>query len=160
MGRLEAIPLFSDSSLAADGWQLCRGERRSGRGCWRKLTDDQRLQRFDRLEIFGRDFRLWNGEIELRLDGEHQIDHVHRCQTDIHQQGCRVELGCDRILVENGFDESKQPALDVSVLGLHFSSHLSASNSPSPAGTLGVPESVGGGRDYSSAASLKTVNPV
>jgi hypothetical protein len=97
---------------------------------------------------------LWNREIELGFDSEHQVDHVHRGQTDIHEQRGRLKIGSNRILFEDGFDESKQSALDIAS-GLHFDfspvvsiPSLLAKNPSHDA------------RDYNSTTALKTVNPV
>jgi len=81
--------------------------RGSGGRCRRELSDNEPAQGVDRLEIFRRDFRLRNSEIELGLDGEHQIDHVHRRQSDIDQQRLRIEIGYDCVLVKDGADQSE-----------------------------------------------------
>ena len=88
------------------------------------LIDDHVLQRIDRLEILRRDFRLRNREIELGFHTEHQVDHIHRRQADVHQQRLRIDLGRDRVLREDRLDESKDPVFHI-VNGVHFLSfHL------------------------------------
>ena len=128
--------------------------RRSGRRCARQLTDNQPGQRFDRLKIFRRDLGLRDGEIKLGLDGEHQIDHVHRRQTDIHQQGCRLEIGGNRVLLEDGFDESEQPALDIAN-GLHVRFLTCRGDFD-----IACRKASHDGRDYNYETILRTVNPV
>ena len=83
------------------------------------LIDDHLLQRIDRLEILRRDFRLRNREIELGFHTEHQVDHIHRRQSDIHQQRFRIDLGRDRVLREDRLDDSKDPVFYI-VNGVHF----------------------------------------
>src|SRR5271165_3214685 len=46
---------------------------------------DQRLDRADGMKVFGRDFRLRDGYVELQLDGEHQIDHLERADAEVAQ---------------------------------------------------------------------------
>jgi hypothetical protein len=67
----------------------------------RELACDQALQRCDRLEILRRDLILRDHEIELGFDTEHQIDHVHRGETDVHQQRAGSDFGGNRILFED-----------------------------------------------------------
>ena len=70
------------------------------------------LQRLHRLEILGRDLGLRKGEIELGFDLEHQLDHIHRAQSDIYQPRLRVEIGGDRVLLEDTPDDGKNAVLD------------------------------------------------
>src|SRR5271169_1792017 len=105
------------------GWGEARSgtiRRRSGRRCKLQLSEDHPLQRFDRLEILRRDLRLRDREIEFRLHAKHQIDHVHRRQSDVHQQRFRSQLGRDRILFEDRLDESKDAVLNIGIDGLHL----------------------------------------
>ena len=88
------------------------------------LIDDHLLQRFHGLEILRGDFRLRDREIELGFHTEHQVDHIHRRQSDVHKQRFRIDLGRDRVLREDRLDESKDPVFHI-VNGVHFLSfHL------------------------------------
>ena len=118
-----APPRSSSSARCRTSWR--RTNRQKARrpdqaalsACnWRAII---RFQRFDRLEILRRDLGLRNREIELGFDAEHQIDHVHRGQPDIHQPRVRIELHGNRILLEDRLDQRKDPALNVGVKGLH-----------------------------------------
>ena len=75
--------------------------------------NDHPFQRFDRLEILRRDLGLRNREVEFGFDREHQVDHVHRGQPDIHQPRFGSDVGCDRVLLEDRLDEGKDTVLNV-----------------------------------------------
>jgi hypothetical protein len=85
-----------------------------------ELSNDHLLQRFDRLEIVRCDFSLRDGEIELCLNAEHQIDHVHRRQSGIDQERFHTNLGLDRVVLEDRPDDSKDPILNIEIGWLHF----------------------------------------
>jgi hypothetical protein len=96
-----------------------------------QLIDDHQLQRFDRLEILRRDFSLRNRKIKFSFDTEHQVDHVHRCQPDIHKPRFRENFRYNRILIEDCLDESKDPVLNVDVNDLPLQLHLPSRQSQS-----------------------------
>jgi hypothetical protein len=93
--------------------------RRSGR-LGLQLADDHRLKRVDRLKILRRDLRLRDRQIEFGFDAEHQIDHVHRRQPDIHQPRFRTDFCSNRVLLEDGLDQIKDPIPNVGVEALHL----------------------------------------
>src|SRR5204862_6673451 len=99
-------------------------DRRSSGPFSFELSLDYPLQRPDRLKVVRRDFGLRNGQVEFGFHTEHQIDHIHRRQADIRQSRIRMNDGGNRVLLEDCVDESKDPAWNVGVEGLH------SSNSP------------------------------
>jgi hypothetical protein len=85
-----------------------------------ELIYDHQFQRFYRLEILWRDLRLRDCEIEFGFYTEHQIDHIHRRQPDIHQSRFRTNVGSNRVLFEDRLDENQNPVLNVGVNPLHL----------------------------------------
>src|SRR5262249_10616205 len=65
----------------------------------------QRTDGRDRSETLRRDVRLGNGDVELGFNGQHEIDHVQRAETQIAE--VLVGRGWDRkgALVENSLDQ-------------------------------------------------------
>jgi hypothetical protein len=85
-----------------------------------ELVEDHQVPRLHRLEILGRDLWLRKGEIELGFDLEHQCDHIHRVQSDIHQPRLRLDIRLDRVLLEDALDDEKNTVLDAGIYVLHF----------------------------------------
>jgi hypothetical protein len=107
-----ADPLTHDDGVKT----LCASRRLFGL----QLACNHPLQRPDRLEILGRDLSLRDREIEFGFDRQHQVDHVHRGQPDIHQPRLGVHFRHDRVLFEDRLDQRKDPALDIGVEVLHL----------------------------------------
>ena len=85
-----------------------------------QLARDHPFKRLNRLEIFRRDLVLGNREVEFSFNAQHQIDHVHRSQTDIDQPRIRRNLGIDRILHEDRLDQRNDAITDIGVKTLHI----------------------------------------
>jgi hypothetical protein len=92
----------------------------SGRRPQFELGSDHPFQRFNRLEILRRNLGLRDCEIEFRFHAEHQIDHIHRRQPDIHQSRFRINLDGNRVLFEDRLDENQDPVLNVGIKSLHL----------------------------------------
>src|SRR3569833_138309 len=84
-----------------------------------QLFRDKLLQRLQGLEVLRRNQLLRNGEIELGLEPEHQIDHDHRHQSDNDQQRNRSDNRGDRILRENVAHQCRDPAANLTIDVLH-----------------------------------------
>jgi hypothetical protein len=122
-GSIDAIATTASRYRLANGRQSVR--RRRDRVCgsgvfWLELIDDHQLQGFDRLEILWRYLGLRNREVEFGFDTKHQVDHVHRCQPDIHQMRFRTNFHGNRVLVEDRLDESKDTELNIGAKGFHL----------------------------------------
>jgi hypothetical protein len=78
------------------------------------------LQRRNGSEVFRSDHGLRNREIELSLNAEHQVDHVHRRQADIDQERFRVNFGGDRVLDQDRSHECNNPVPNIGVAAWHF----------------------------------------
>ena len=89
------------------------------RGRRLQLGDDHPLQRLDGLEILRRDLGLGNREVELGLDAEHQIDHVHRGQAGVDELRLRRDVGAERVLREDALHQLDDAISHVGIEGLH-----------------------------------------
>src|ERR1700730_1092195 len=118
-------PLIGPSYASFIGRLKWEGRRKSRRLRGAKLAGDHALKRGDRLEILRRDLVLRNGEIELGIDAEHQIDHVHRGQSDIDQRRIRGHLGGNRILLEDSLHQDHDPVTNVDIKAWHRWPHHS-----------------------------------
>src|SRR5690242_8015211 len=107
-----AMDCFVASLLAMTTLELSRLRRA-------KLSGHQAFKGGDRLEILRRDLVLRNGEVELGLDAEHEIDHVHRGQPDVDQMTIRGDCGGNLVLVENPLHQGHDPVPNIGIDAFH-----------------------------------------
>jgi hypothetical protein len=85
-----------------------------------ELAEDHRFQRPHRFEILGCDRALGKHDFELGLDLEHQRDHVHRPQPDVHQMRIRMHVSGDVVRFQYAFDDGKNTAPNFGDRYCHF----------------------------------------
>src|SRR5579871_3832925 len=122
LNRFVAEPVTGCASRRPVGSSQWRHEaiQRSKSGGLPQLTHDHPFKRLDRLEIFRRDLVLRNREVEFGFNAQHQIDHVHRGQTDIDEPGIGRNFRIDLILLKDRLDQRDDAIADIGVKTLHL----------------------------------------